>query len=79
MKTVLKYVACIGIAALVIGACSPSLSPFNQRLIDQNNWSEADLKDIQFYLSNDILFLSEYNNSHIHVGAYRYEFVYFDQ
>lgn len=58
MKTLLKYVACI--ATLFIGACSPSLSPFNQRLIDQNNWSEADLKDIQFYLSNDILLYRDF-------------------
>ncbi len=45
---------------LFLGACSPSLSPFSQRLIDQNDWSEEDLKQIQFYLSNDIVLKRDY-------------------
>jgi len=34
--------------------CSPRLSPFTQELQEENNWSEADLKKIQFYVSQDI-------------------------
>lgn len=40
---------------LFLSACSPKLSPFSQRLIDQNGWSEEELQQIQFYLSDDIV------------------------
>lgn len=43
------------IGLLFLSACSPKLSPFSQRLIDQNGWSEDDLQQIQFYLSDDIV------------------------
>ena len=36
-------------------ACSPRLSPFTQRLYDDNNWTENELKSIQFYVSQDIV------------------------
>ena len=41
---------------LIIGmsACSPRLTPFTQDLYSDNNWSEGELKKIQFYLSRDI-------------------------
>lgn len=35
-------------------ACGPTLSPFTERLYEQNKWSENQLKQIQFYLSEDI-------------------------
>lgn len=38
-----------------LSSCSPTLSPFTQRLYDENNWSESELKRVQFYLSNDII------------------------
>ncbi|MEL6867457.1 MAG: hypothetical protein AAFP19_23735 [Bacteroidota bacterium] len=40
---------------LGLGACSPKLTPFTQRLVDENNWSEDELRRIQFYLSDDIV------------------------
>jgi len=43
------------IAVLFLSACSPKLSPFSQRLIDQNGWSEDELQQIQFYLSEDVV------------------------
>jgi len=55
--------ALIAIFALFLGACSPSVSPFNQRLIDQNSWEEAELKEIQFYLSKDIILYKNYTNA----------------
>lgn len=45
---------------LFLGACSPKLSPFSQRLVDQNRWSEDDLRQIQFYLSDDIVLFRDY-------------------
>lgn len=50
----------IGIIIFLFSACSPSLSPFTQRLIDQNRWTEEELKDIQFYLSKDIVLYRDY-------------------
>ena len=55
--------ALIAIFALLLGACSPSLSSFNQRLVDRNKWEEADLKKIQFYLSKDIVLYRDYTNA----------------
>lgn len=46
----------LALTALVLfGACSPRLTPFTQRLQDENNWSDDDLQRIQFYLSDDIV------------------------
>ncbi|MBK6545494.1 MAG: hypothetical protein IPO78_03220 [Saprospiraceae bacterium] len=36
-------------------SCSPSLSPFTQKLYESNNWSVDELKQIQFYISDDIV------------------------
>ena len=44
---------------LLMSSCSPSLSPFTQKLYDQNDWTETDLREIQFYLSSDILLRRE--------------------
>jgi hypothetical protein len=43
------------LAALALSGCSPRLSPFTQKLYEDNNWTEAQLKKIQFYLSDDIV------------------------
>ena len=40
---------------VLLSSCSPRLSPFTQDLYEDNNWSDADLKRIQFYLSEDIV------------------------
>lgn len=40
---------------LMMASCSPSLSTFNQKLYEENQWSEEELKKIQFYLSDDII------------------------
>ncbi|HMN88700.1 MAG TPA: hypothetical protein PKD70_03915 [Saprospiraceae bacterium] len=40
---------------LALGACSPRLSPFTERIYDENRLTEVDLKKIQFYLSDDIV------------------------
>jgi len=47
----------LGLALLVtfFTACSPRLSYFTQDLYKENAWSEAELKQIQFYLSEDIV------------------------
>ncbi len=51
MKSIFYLVVCL----LVFTSCGPTLSPFTQRLLDEQGWSEADLEQIQFYLSEDIV------------------------
>ncbi|MCP3928331.1 MAG: hypothetical protein GY705_04450 [Bacteroidetes bacterium] len=44
---------------LFLTACSPTLSPFTQRLYDQNRWNDNELRQIQFYLSDDVVLRRE--------------------
>ncbi len=39
----------------VFSSCSPELRPFTSRLLTEGNWSDSELKKIQFYLSDDIV------------------------
>lgn len=50
-----------GFFALVFlfSSCGPTLSPFTQNLYEENNWSVDQLKQIQFYLSRDIVLYRE--------------------
>ncbi len=40
-------------------ACGPTLTPFTQRLQDQYDWTDSELKRIQFYVSRDIVLRRE--------------------
>jgi hypothetical protein len=44
---------------LLLSSCGPRLSPFTQRLYEDQRWSEQDLERIQFYLSEDIVLTRE--------------------
>lgn len=48
---------------LTLGACSPQLTPFTERLYEQNRWSEEELKRIQFYVSNDIVLRRDFSST----------------
>ena len=43
----------------LFSSCAPTLSPFTQNLYEENNWSTDQLKQIQFYLSKDIVLFRE--------------------
>ena len=43
------------ILLVLMTACSPTLSPYTQRLHEKYEWKETDLKKVQFYLSDDIV------------------------
>ena len=58
MKT-LSYAFFLFGLGIFLSACSPRLSPFTQTLYDDNNWSESELRKIQFYLSDDIVLYRE--------------------
>lgn len=42
------------LAAGLFSSCSPQLSVFNRKLYEEQNWSDDQLKRIQFYLSEDL-------------------------
>jgi hypothetical protein len=50
----LHYAVLVSFALSMI-ACGPTYKPFTDNLQHANDWSEAELKHIQFYLSNDIV------------------------
>jgi len=52
----MKIIQFISLFALMscLFNCSPRLSPFTEDLQQENGWTEADLKKIQFYVSKDI-------------------------
>lgn len=44
---------------LLATSCSPRLSPFTQRLYEDQGWSNGDLERIQFYMSRDLVLYRE--------------------
>ena len=40
---------------LLLTSCSPTLTPFTQKLYEENKWTNDELKQIQFYISDDIV------------------------
>ena len=61
------------LATLLFSSCGPKLSPFTQRLYEEQNWEENDLRRIQFYLSEDVVLQRELRsgNSQIRNGTVR--------
>jgi len=53
MKTSPYYVLAV-LSLVLLTSCSKQLTYFTQNLYDEYNWSEAELKQIQFYVSQDI-------------------------
>ncbi len=52
MKSLLYFLIS---SSLLLTSCSKKLTYFSDRLQNENNWSEAELKRIQFYVSQDIV------------------------
>jgi hypothetical protein len=40
---------------LLLSSCSPRLTPFTQKIYDEYDWTESDLKQVQFYVSQDVI------------------------
>lgn len=53
--TILKWLFVPILTIILSTSCTPTLSPFTERLYDENKWSEEELKRIQFYLSEDLV------------------------
>lgn len=48
------FVLCL-LSLIVLSSCSKRLSYFTDHLYEEYDWSEEDLKQVQFYLSDDIV------------------------
>lgn len=53
------YLSVLLIVLVAGSGCSPRLTPFTQKLYEDNNWTERELKRIQFYLSDNIVLRRE--------------------
>ena len=47
------------LSLLLFASCSPTLSYFTKDIYEESNWSDDELRQIQFYLSNDIVLRRE--------------------
>lgn len=48
---------------IFLASCTPTLTPFTSRLQEKYNWSEDELRRIQFYLSSDIILRRDVDKS----------------
>ncbi|HRI00339.1 MAG TPA: hypothetical protein PK006_04730 [Saprospiraceae bacterium] len=51
----MKYSIYYLLGIILFSSCSPKLTSFNQKLYENQNWNEEELKKIQFYLSDNIV------------------------
>jgi hypothetical protein len=54
MKSITKIFPLAILCLFLLSACSPRLSPFTQKLYEENKWNQDQLKRIQFYLSDGV-------------------------
>ena len=69
----IRILTVLTLAVMTLTGCGPKLSPFTQRLYEEQNWGEDDLRRIQFYLSEDVVLQRELRsgNSQIRNGTVR--------
>ena len=51
----IRTLVVLSFTALLGASCSSVLSPFTKSLYEQNRWTENELRQIQFYVSDDIV------------------------
>lgn len=55
----IRIITALALFTIFFSSCGPKLSPLTQRLVEAQNWSEDELKQIQFYLSEDLILSRE--------------------
>ncbi len=55
MKNYILFLAIGLLSSLGLSSCSNKMSAFSKTIYDENNWSDNELRNIQFYLSEDIV------------------------
>lgn len=68
MKVTPTLFAICLMAVFVFSSCSKRLSYFTDNLYEDYNWSEEDLKRIQFYLSDDIVLFREASSDDVRIS-----------
>ena len=53
---------------VLLAGCGPRLSPFTQRLYEEQGWGEEELRRIQFYLSEDVVLQRELRNGRTNIS-----------
>ena len=66
MKKTIYYLTFTSIL-LFFNSCGPTLTPFTNNLYKERNWSDNELKRVQFYLSRDIVMYRQLKGSKFEV------------
>lgn len=53
----------LSVGLVALSACSPTLSPYTESLQQQYRWSDDQLRQIQFYLSDDLVLRRAFSGS----------------
>lgn len=57
-----RILIALALFTILFSSCGPKLRPLTQRLVDDQNWTQDELKRIQFYLSEDLVLVRELRN-----------------
>ena len=52
----------------MLTSCGPTLTPFTQELYDEAGWGEDELKQVQFYVSRDIVLYRAYSTGEARIA-----------
>jgi len=63
----IRLLTALALFTFLFSSCGPKLSPLTQRLVDDQDWSESELKRIQFYLSEDLVLTRELRNGNTEI------------
>lgn len=55
-------------AVVLLSSCSPSYTHFTKRLYEEEKWTEADVEQIQFYLSKDIILTRSFGGDETNIS-----------
>lgn len=51
----MKNIFLLALLGILLSSCSTTLTPFSQKIYERYNWNDNQLRQIQFYLSDDIV------------------------
>ena len=58
----IRFLSALALFTVFFSSCGPKLSPLTQRLVEDQSWTQDELKRIQFYLSEDLVLTREVRN-----------------
>ena len=63
----IRLLPLLALFTLLFSGCGPRLSPLTQRMIEDQNWQDRELKRIQFYLSEDLILTREFRSGNTEI------------